>query len=114
MSTLLAHFLFRLAHRQAWRVARHDEGRDALAAWLIRIGPRHHGEKVRDIGIGDIAFAAAEQIAVAILGRFRPQARRIGSGFWFCQCETGDDIAACDSRKIFLFLLFGSEQNERL
>src|SRR4029079_18373348 len=44
MGTLLAHLLFRLAHRNALKICRHDERRDAACTFAVRLAPRPQAE----------------------------------------------------------------------
>ena len=114
MRALLAHFLFRNAHRYARCIALHNEGRNALRAGRIWIRPRHDRKKVCLVRIGDVALGAIQHVMVAITDGLGRQAASVRPRFRLGQREAGDQVARGNTRQPSFLLRIRSEQDERL
>ena len=103
---------------QSRRVHIDDEGCNLLAflsADHLGRRPRHHHQHAGFHAIGAPKLFAVEHELGAVFAwlGFETQCRRIGSRMDFSQRERGN-LPAGNAWKIFLFLLFGSKQKQRL
>ena len=114
VGAFLAHFHIGLAAGNAGGIAFHDKGGNATATLDLRVGARHHGKQPRMGAIGDIAFGAIEDVVVAV---------PLGAGFHrtgvrahirFGQAEGANHFARGQRRDVFLFLLFGTINEDAL
>src|SRR6185503_15807360 len=97
-----AHLALGFSDHEAGRVARDDEGGDALVGRCRSVPlthPREHDEERRVARAGDELLASGESPAVAVADRGRRERRRVAAGTRLGERERAEPLAAHEPRQ---------------
>ena len=111
---LLAHLGVLRADLDARGVGGHEEHRDPGAVGVGGPGAREGDEEIRGRRVGDEPLLTGDDPVRSVANGLGAQARRVGPGAGFGQCERGDDVAGRDALEPSRLLLVRAEADQDL
>jgi hypothetical protein len=104
----LPHLVVARPHREARRVPRHEERRDAPRGPGVGVGAGEHHEHVGERRVGDVPLRAVEHPGVAVEAPGGGEPRGIRTCLRLGEREGRRDLATRDPRQPLLLLLLGT------